>query len=115
MGNLTDLYVPLGADTQTRGNSGPQMAKIPINVQPGGTIFWQDPTPQMFFDLENLNSLTEIDFFLTLGNNTATGPLLLNGQSFSLKIGILVNEFTNSSVSSGTLANGRVMNRISKR
>lgn len=114
MGNLTDLYVPLTADTLTRGNAGPQMAKVPVNVQPGGTIYWQDPSPSMFFDLENLNSLTEIDFFLSLGNSSQV-PLQLNGQSFSLKLGILVNEFTNSSVSSGTLANGRVMNRISKR
>ncbi len=114
MGNLTDLYVPLTSDTLTRGNSGPQMAKVPVTVQPGGTIYWQDPCPTMFFDLENLNSLTEIDFFLSLGNSSQV-PLQLNGQSFSLKIGVLVNEFTNSSVSSGTLANGRVMNRISKR
>lgn len=114
LGNLTDLYVPITADTLTRGNSGPQMAKVSVNVQPGGTIDWRDPSPTMFFDLENLNNLSEIDFFLSLGNTSKT-PLKLNGQSFSLKLGILVNEFTNSAVSSGTAANGRVMNRISKR
>ena len=114
LGNLTDLYVPISADTLTRGNSGPQMAKVSVNVQPGGTIFWNDPSPSMFFDLENLATISEIDFFLSLGNSSQT-PLPLNGQSFSIKIGILVNEFSQSSRSSGTVANGRVMNRISKR
>lgn len=114
MGNLTDIYLPVTADGVTGGNSGPQMAKIPVNVQPGGTISWQDPTPQMFFDLENLNSLNEIDFFLTLGNLNQA-PLPLNGASFSIKIGILVNEFSNSSVSSGSLVNDRVRSRIFKR
>lgn len=114
MGNLTDLFVPKGADTYTGGNGGPQMAKIPVDVQPGGTIIWQDPSPTMFFDLENLSTLSEIDFFLTLGNNSQF-PLQLNGQSFSLKVGILVNEFSQSTPSSGGGGNGRVMNRISKR
>jgi len=113
LGNLTDMYLPKTADNSTNGNSGPEMAKVPIGVQPGGTILWTDPSPTMFFDLENLSSLTEIDFFLTLGNSKQV--LRLNGLSFSLKLGILVNEYTQNTVSSGSVANGRVVNRISKR
>ena len=113
LGNLTDMYLPKTSDNATNGNSGPEMAKVPIGVQPGGTILWVDPSPTMFFDLENLSSLTEIDFFLTLGNSNQV--LKLNGLSFSLKLGILVNEYTQNYTSSGTVANGRVVNRISKR
>lgn len=114
MGNLTDIYLPISADSSTGGNAGPQMAKIPVNVQPGGTIYWADPVPDMIFDLESLNSLTEIDFYLTLGNSSQA-PLDLNGQSFSLKMMVIVNEFNTSTRSGGLAANGRVMNRISKR
>lgn len=113
LGNLTDMYLPQTSDNMTNGNSGPEMAKVPIGVQPGGTIVWIDPSPTMFFDLENLSSLTEIDFYLSLGNGDQIVDL--NGLSFSLKVGLLVNEFNQSYVSSGSLANGRVVNRISKR
>lgn len=113
LGNLTDMYLPQTSDNSANGNSGPEMAKVPIGVQPGGTIVWIDPSPTMFFDLENLSSLTEIDFYLSLGNSNQI--LDLNGLSFSLKVGLLVNDFTQSYLSSGSVANGRVVNRISKR
>jgi len=115
IGNLTDLYLPRGAVNLGGGNAGPQMAKIPVNVQPGGVIFWVDPAPMMWFDLENLQSLTEIDFFLSLGNTSGQYPLQLNGQPFSLKIGLLVNDFTSNNYSSGGNVNDRVRTRIARR
>lgn len=115
IGNLTDIYLPRGAGNLGGGNAGPQMAKVPINVQPGGVIYWSDPNPDRWFDLENLSSLTEIDFFLTLGNTSAQTPLRLNGQPFSLKLGILLNEFNANNYSSGPQTNDRVRARVSKR
>jgi hypothetical protein len=43
LGQLCNVYLPLGAVNVGGGNSGPQMAKVPINVLPGNVIFWQDP------------------------------------------------------------------------
>ena len=101
IGNLTNLYLPQGAENLGGGNSGPQMAKIPVNASSGETIFWQDPDPQKWFDIEGLTTLNQIDFFLTLGNTTTQIPLRLNGLGFSLKLGVLANEtvhYTTSSV-----------------
>ena len=65
LGNLTNLYLPQGAVNLGGGNSGPQMAKIPINCNSGEVSFWQDPDPQKWFDVENLNLLNQVDFYLT--------------------------------------------------
>lgn len=46
MGTLCNMFLPQGADKLGNGTNGPQIAKIPINVQPNGIIFWQDPDPQ---------------------------------------------------------------------
>jgi hypothetical protein len=111
VGQLCNLYLPRGAVNLGNGNAGPQMAKVPVNTQPGGVIFWQDPDNTKYFDLENLPSLTEIDFFLTLGNFGET-PLPLNGGNFSLKIAILTNDFTKNDVKGGVSHEGRVVKRM---
>ena len=43
VGQITNLYLPQGAFNLGGGNAGPQMAKIPVMVQPGGITYWQDP------------------------------------------------------------------------
>lgn len=91
VGQLVNIYLPKGAFNLSGGNAGPQMAKIPVNVQSGGIIFWQEPDPQKWFDMENLNQLSNIDFYLTLGNTTSQIPLQLNGLGFSIKLGVLIN------------------------
>lgn len=98
VGQLTNLYLPKGAFNLGGGNSGPQMAKIPIPVLPGGVIYWQDPDPQKWFDLENLQQMDQIDFYLTLGNTTTQTPLQLNGLSFSLKLAVLLNKQNHNDV-----------------
>ena len=91
LGQLTNIYLPKGAFNLSGGNAGPQIAKIPVNVQSGGIIYWQEPDPEKWFDLENLNQLSMVDFYLTLGNTTTQIPLQLNGLGFSLKLGVLLN------------------------
>lgn len=115
IGNLTDMYLPRGAVNLGGGNAGPQMAKIPVNVQPGGVIFWNDPCPEHWFSLQNLTSLTEIDFFISLGNTSGQFPLKLNGQSFSLKLGMMLTDFSHNAYSSGPGINDHVRTRVSKR
>lgn len=112
LGNLTNLYLPQGAFNLGGGNAGPQMAKIPVNANSGDIIYWQDPDPQKWFDLENLSLLNQIDFYLTLGNTTTQLPLRLNGLSFSLKLAILTNEFVHNDLSSGVASTDRVVKRM---
>jgi hypothetical protein len=110
IGQLCNMYLPQGATNLGGGNSGPQMAKIPVNVQSGGIIYWQEPDPQKWFDFENLTQLDRLDFYLTLGNTTTQNPLRLNGLGFSLKLGVLVNMMDHSSLSGGNI--DRVVKRI---
>lgn len=111
-GNLTDLYLPSGAKNLYGGNSGPQIAKIPITCNPGGVIFWQDPDTLKYFDLENLGSLTELDFYLSLGNLSTQIPLKLNGANFSVKFALLENTHTHNNTFASTAENNRVVKRV---
>lgn len=88
--SLTNL-LPAGAEGLGKGTAGPQICKIPINVQPGGVIYWSDPAPLMWYSLENLNLLSQLDLYITVGNNAVPKCTTLNGLSFSIKLGILQN------------------------
>lgn len=53
--------------------------------------------PQKWFSLDSQNNISQLDFYLTLGNTnygfpSNIVPLPLNGTSFSLKVGLLLNE-----------------------
>lgn len=109
LGNLCNLFLPRGAFNLGYGNAGPQLAKIPLTVQPGGVVFWSDPDPGKWFDLESLPSLTDVDFYLTMGNTS--NKLRMNGQNFSIKLGILENELSSQQSSLGSAAS-RVTKRI---
>lgn len=113
VGQLCNMFLPAGADKLGNGTNGPQMAKIPVNVQPNGVIFWQDPDPEKWFDLENFINFASVDFYFTMGNTSAQLPLQFNGQPFSIKLGILVNRKSHSSTLSGLAHQNRVINRIS--
>lgn len=65
-----------------------QIAKIPIDVQPGGVIFFNDPNPQNFYDFKEGTKFNSFDLYLTLGTEENT-ILDLNGQSFSVTICLL--------------------------
>lgn len=43
IGTLCGMFLPKGATNLAQNGIGPQLAKIPITVGPGGVIFWQDP------------------------------------------------------------------------
>ena len=111
MGTLCNMFLPQGADKLGNGTNGPQLAKIPVNVQPNGIIFWQDPAPEMWFDLENLTNFANIDFYFTLGNTSAQTPLEFNGVSFSLKLGVLINKKSHNSTLGGLAHQERVVLR----
>lgn len=105
-GNLVNLYLPVGPTTS--GILGPEIAKIPVNVQPGGVIFWQDPDPQKWYDVGGVDTLDQIDLYLGLGKSIAEDPLKLNGQAFSVKMGILVQKRTTNQLIGAGSQNNRV-------
>lgn len=105
-GNLVNLYLPVGPTTS--GILGPEIAKIPVNVQPGGVIYWQDPDPQKWYDIGGVDTLDQIDLYLGLGKSIAEDPLKLNGQPFSVKIGILVQKRTSNNLIGSGAQNSRV-------
>lgn len=111
IGSDVDQYLPAGAVNLGGGKAGPQIAKIPVNVNPGGIIYWQDPAHQYFFSYDQLQSINSFDFYLTLGNTTSQIPLQLNGLGFSLKLAILERKLVNSDNAMGTASNGRVVKR----
>lgn len=111
MGSLCDMLLPAGADKIGNGATGAEMAKVPVNVQPNGVIYWQDPDPEKWFDLENLVNFADIDFFCTLGNTNAQLPLQFNGSSFSLKLGILIRKKAHRTSQSGMAHQSRVVMR----
>jgi len=89
IGSSLPVLLPGGATQLGSGSSGPQIAKIPINVQPGGVIYWSDSDPQKWFSLDNLPILSQFDLYITIGNNAVPTVTQLNGLSFSVKLGLL--------------------------
>lgn len=80
--NLTD-------GSKTRG-VGPEVCRIPINVQYGSVIFYNDPDPSKFFDFFAGRQFDSFDFYLTLGHDQYQKPLDMKGCAWSLKIGLLI-------------------------
>lgn len=119
LGAMVKLYVPAnfggeyGNSGGQLGADGAQMSKVPITSQPGGVTYWQDPAPLMWFDLENWTSMSQVDFYLTLGDNPQV--VEFNGNSFSLKLGILTNESSHNDYLGGGKGNQRVQTRQAPR
>ncbi|MEG3883808.1 hypothetical protein QT971_06310 [Microcoleus sp. herbarium19] len=88
IGNIFQTYLPYNAPNFSV-SKGPQIARIPIDGNPGDIIFYQDPCPEKWFDTQNLNQLQSFDLYFTLG--TSNEKLLFNGQNFSVKLGLLIN------------------------
>lgn len=108
IGSQCDVFLPQGQ--VFNGNVTPTLAKIPVTVNSGGLIRWQDPSPQNYFDLENLYNISELDFYLTYPNSTRV--IKLNGQSFSLKVGLIIKTDSHSVTTSSQFQTRRVVKRI---
>lgn len=107
-GQIAGLYLPTGSIGG--GVTGPQMAKIPINVGSGGVIYWQDPDPQKWFDVGDIQSFERVDFYLTLGNTDKI--IELNGLSFSLKLGLLTLNVNQTKYHQSSAAFDRITKRV---
>ncbi|MES2875516.1 MAG: hypothetical protein V4708_17460 [Bacteroidota bacterium] len=114
-GQTTNNYRPRGVVES--GNTGPQMACVPVNTDSGNIIFYTDPgtfflmvDPQKYFSFELSSPLQKIDFYLSLGNNETM--LDLNGLSFSLKLGILLRKMNHDETFSGFDTEGGVLKKF---
>jgi hypothetical protein len=72
------------------GIKGPQIAKIPINCNPGEVVFYTDPAPQKWFSAQNLYQIQSLDLYCRLGNYEE--KIRFNGQNFSIKLGALIRK-----------------------
>jgi len=108
LGNICKAYLPEGLLVQ--GENSPQMAMVPVNVNPGGIIWWQDPAPNELFDTRNLFSLQRLDFYITAGADPR--PLLFNGLGFQLKLILYIKNPEQSVSQSGTIAQNRAVMQI---
>lgn len=108
LGNVCKSYIPEGA--LSVGQTNPQMAMVPVNVNPGGIIWWQDPSPNEVFDTQNLFSLSQLDMYVTAG--TDPRPLLFNGLGFQVKLMLFVKNKDQGLSQSGTLGQNRVITQI---
>jgi len=108
LGNVCKAFIP--ESSLTTGETNPQMCMIPVNVNPGGVIWWQDPVPNEVFDIKNLFSISKVDFYLTAG--TVKLPLKLNGVGFQLKLILYVKNREEATSSAGTMSQNRSVLQI---
>lgn len=77
------------ADGNASASGGPQIARIPVNVNKNSVIFYTDPNPDFFFDYFSTNSFENFDLYLSLGSDQEQTPLDMKGAPWSVKIGLL--------------------------
>ena len=107
IGPLIKVFLPGNGILNPTGSGadGPQIAKIPMTVNSGMVYNWADPNPLMWFDMGNTTFSGSLDLYVSLGTNPT--PVLFNGDSFSVKLGIL----TNTSSHNDWLGGGKQNNR----
>ena len=107
LGPLVKTVLPRG--TFLNGESGTQIAMIPVTANFMEFMTWQDPSETYAFDLRGLSFLEDFDLYFTLGHETA--PLDFNGIPFQVKITLQVNVEGGDSHQS-TAENARVVKRL---
>lgn len=90
LGPITNTYLPQNSENLQQGQKGPQIARIPIRCNPGDVCYYKDPSPDHWFNFENLRQIQSFDMYFTLGNQAPERALRFNGQNFSIKVGILL-------------------------
>lgn len=89
IGNNCKTYLPQGAALLSGGQSSPQMARIPISGTFGSWILFEDTNNNAWYDIDNIQSLSQIDVYCQLGNYG--GYMDFQGLNFSIKLGILIH------------------------
>lgn len=108
LGPLINLFLPDRAIVTSNGGLGPQIARIPVTTNSGEVIYWSDPDPDKWFDVDGLHLFPAVDFYFTLGNLSTQTPLRFNGSAFSIKLGILAGGSDSTTIHS----EGALMKKI---
>lgn len=110
LGSLAATYLPQNSVNLQKGLKGPQIARIPIRCNPGDVSYYKDPVPDHWFNFENLRQMQSFDLYLTLGNQAPEQALRLNGQNFSIKLGVLLNKEVKTFYGTPTVMEGSSFN-----
>jgi hypothetical protein len=102
LGMLNNLTLRRG----TLPQSGPIIARIPVDVNPGGVIVWRDPDPGKYFEVDTA-LVNVVDLYLVAGSDTAHAPLDLQGASFAVKLAFVTSDSTSTKRPAGTQLGGR--------
>ena len=114
IGSLLDCNLAFGSVNLGGGNGSIQVARIPVNASPGGTIYYNDALPDFWFEVGNIENLQSLDLYLSLGNQGSTAtivPLQLNGLNFSIKMCVIRKKNTDDKIQGGGFDQGRVVKR----
>lgn len=77
------------ADGNAAASGGPQICRIPVNVNKNAVIFYTDPNPEVFFDLFSQDLLNSFDLYLSAGSDQEQTPLDMKGVPWSVKLGLV--------------------------
>lgn len=92
VGNLCKTNLPAGAALLGNGVSSPQVAKVAVNQAVQGQWLLYTDDHNNWFDVDNIASLSQIDFYCQLGNY---GDYIdFQGLPFSLKLGVMLRRGT---------------------
>lgn len=93
--NNDTLYI------NSQEGSGPVIAKIPVTVNPGGIITWQEVQVNHLFDI-NHSTVVNSDFSIQWGDFSNPSFVDLRGQAFDAKLEFLTDQRTVSTGVSGS-------------
>ena len=100
----------LNNETLRRGGfaqSGPIIAQIPVNTNPGGIILYEDPDPEKYFEVD-AHVVTEADLYVAWGTQDGgLFELAFNGLSFTVKMAFITNDMVSVKRSAGVQIGGR--------
>lgn len=105
LGSLIDVQLPSNGVYGSSGVNNRQIAKVPIQGNTWDITFWQEPCPDRWFQVGNINLNNGLDLYISNSQEINT-PLNFNGMTFSIKLGLqrkkerIVNVYNGNSFTS---------------
>jgi len=94
LGSTIDIQLPSNGIWGSNGTNNRQIAKVPIQGNAWDITFWQEPCPDRWFQVGNINLNNGLDIFISNSQRTTNAfdaintPLDFNGMPFSIKLGL---------------------------
>lgn len=98
--NSSNMGQEINALVQQNSSNAPatHICRIPLNVQRGSVIYYNDPTPLNFFDFIPGTKFQHIDLYFTIESAYGYQVVDFKGLSFSVKIAMLTYRSGGSSI-----------------